>query len=113
MYFQKENIPIGPPEKKRNFFLRYDNPKQTPAPKSNGVEMLSILSTKKQGEESVQAISVNEPEEYEETKMTTSEVEALIKMKIVGKLKNDAKVMHSLSPFFFNPTLFSRICVNL
>ena len=55
MYFQKENIPIGPPEKKRNLFLRYDNPKQTPAPKSNGFEMLSVLSTKKQGEESVQA----------------------------------------------------------
>ena len=101
MYFQKENIPIGPPEKKRNLFLRYDNPKQTPAPKSNGFEMLSVLSTKKQGEESVQAVSVNGPEEYEETQMTTSEVEALTKTNMVGKLKNDTKVMHSLSQFFF------------
>ena len=75
--------------------------------------MLSVLSNKKQGEESVQVVSVNGPEEYEETQMTTSEVEDLIKMKIVGKLKNDAKVMHSLFQFSFNTTLFSRIYVNL
>ena len=100
VYFQKENIPIGPPEKKREFFLRDDNPKQTPAPKSNGFEMLSVLSTKKQGEESVQTVSVNGPEEYEETQMTTSELEALIKMKMAGKLKNYAKVMHPIFHFF-------------
>ena len=58
--------------------------------------MLSVLSTKKQGEESVQVVSVNGPEEYEETQMTTSEVEALINMKMSGKAKNDTKVMHSL-----------------
>ena len=91
MYFQKETIPIGPPEKKRNFLLRYDNPKQTPAPKSNGFEMLSVLSTKKQGEESVQAVSVNGPKEYEETQTTTSEVEALNNMRMAWKSKNDAK----------------------
>ena len=87
MYSQKENIPIGPPEKKRKLFLRDDNPKQTPTPKSNGFQMLFVLSTKKKVEESVQAVSVNGPEEYEETQMTTSEVEALIKMKNGRKIK--------------------------
>jgi len=87
----KENIPLGPPEKKRKFLFRDDNPKQTLAPKSNDCEMLSVPSTKQQGEESVQAVSVNGPEECEETQMTTSEVEALINMKMAGKAKNDTK----------------------
>lgn len=87
----KENIPLGPPEKKRKLFLRDDYPKQTPALKYNGREALSVLSTKQPVEEAVQAVSVNGPEECEETLMTTSEVEALINMKMAGKAKTDSK----------------------
>lgn len=87
----KENIPLGPPEKKRKLFLRDDYPKQTPALKYNGREALSVLSTKQPVEESVQAVSVNGLEECEETLMTTSEVEALVNMKMAGKAKTDAK----------------------
>jgi hypothetical protein len=73
-------------------FLRDDYPKQTPALKYNGREALSVLSTKQPVEEAVQAVSVNGPEECEETLMTTSEVEALINMKMAGKAKTDSKV---------------------
>ena len=40
---------------------------------------------------SVQTVSVNGPEEGEESTLTTSEVEALLNMKMQGKAKHDSK----------------------
>eukprot|EP01018_Ginkgo_biloba_P028973 Gb_03517 [translate_table: standard] len=87
----KENMAVGPPEKKRKLTTREDNPKQTPAIKNNGRDALAVLSTKQSGEETVQTVSVNGQEECEENIMSTSEVEALVNMKMSGKAKHDSK----------------------
>ncbi|GLJ39426.1 hypothetical protein SUGI_0805230 [Cryptomeria japonica] len=86
----KENMTLGPPEKKRKLIQR-DDMRQMSALNSNGREALSLLSTKQTVEESVQTVSVNGPEEGEESTMTTSEVEALLNMKMQGKAKHDSK----------------------
>eukprot|EP01018_Ginkgo_biloba_P012497 Gb_29939 [translate_table: standard] len=91
MPFCKDNETACPPAKKRKLTARDDSIKQTPATKSNGREALPFVYLKQEVEDPVQLVTANGQDKWEEIKMSTSEVEALLNMKMTGKGKYDVK----------------------
>lgn len=80
---QVENVSGFPMEKKRKLLFSDDNYK--PATKSNDHRSLSLLSLRKEGEDA------DRQEQWDESRLPNSEVEALLNMKMTKSSKYDVK----------------------